>query len=195
MFPEQTHNDEDWLLVRKTLRGDTEAFREIIKRQEKLVAGIVFKMVKHPGDRQDLCQDIFLKAFERLHSFRFQSKFSTWLGAIAFNHCVNHLRQRKQQVDTPPTNDCIGEGKELQLSSSLKKPDEQLLDSEIRIVLQQCLETLSGVQQTIIHLFHMEGLSLQEISVLTSLPVNTVKSHLFRARTILKKRLNRYLKD
>ena len=88
-----TLTDKD--LVEKVLRGDTNAFSIIIKNTEALVAQIVFKMIGNEEDRKDLAQDIYLKAYKNLSSFRFGSKLSTWIGQIAYNACTDYLRKKK----------------------------------------------------------------------------------------------------
>ncbi len=82
-------------LVNAVIAKKEHAYRILISRYEKLVIHIVFKMIDHQHDREDLCQDIFLKVFNKISSFRFQSKLSTWIGNIAFNTCLNFLKRKK----------------------------------------------------------------------------------------------------
>src|SRR6185436_14894482 len=81
--------------VKAVLSGEGDAFKILIKQYERLVLQIVFRMVKREVDREDLCQDIFLKVYDKLQGFRFGSKLSTWIGSIAYNTCVNHLRKNR----------------------------------------------------------------------------------------------------
>ncbi len=85
----------DQTLVEKVLRGETSTFSIIIRNTERLVAQIVFKMIPNIEDRKDIAQDVYLKAFQKLNSFKFQSKLSTWVGQIAFNTCLNYLEKKK----------------------------------------------------------------------------------------------------
>jgi len=73
----------DEVLVKAVLAGREEAFKTMIRQYERLVLQIVFRMVRRKADREDLCQDIFLKVYDKLSSFRFGSKLSTWIGSIA----------------------------------------------------------------------------------------------------------------
>ncbi len=88
-------NLNDQTLVENILAGDTNAFKIIIKNTEGLVAQIIFRMISNAEDRKDIAQDIYLKAFQKLDSFRFQSKLSTWIGQITYNTCLNYLEKKK----------------------------------------------------------------------------------------------------
>ena len=89
------HGPQDRTLVNRVLHGDTRAFAEIVENTESLIAQIVFKMVSNPEDRKDIAQDIYLRAYEGLKDFRFNSKLSTWIGRIAYNTCINYLEKKK----------------------------------------------------------------------------------------------------
>ena len=196
-MPETPAESDDALLVAAVVKGDRGAFRRLIIKNEKLVISIVFKMIPQKEDSEDLCQDVFLKVYEKLPSFKFQSKLSTWIGTIAFNTCVNFLKKRKliflEDLRNPGQKDDAFENKtELNIIDPASKPDEQLLDKEKEEVMLKCIERLPVIQKLVLNLFHQNELSLQEISEMTSLPVNTVKSHLFRARKQLKELLGTY---
>ena len=187
--------EDDALLVAAVLRGDMEAFKKLITLYEKLVISIVFKMVHRVEDSEDLCQDIFLKVYEKLNSFHFQSKLSTWIGSIAFNTCVNFLQKKRLLLSGDFLSTAYGE-EELQIPVIVKDtandPGDKLEYKEREALLLQNVQQLSVIQQTVLQLFHYNELSLQEISAITGLPVSTVKSHLFRARKVLKDAMNTY---
>ena len=88
-------NTTDRHLVERVLGGDTNAFGIIIKNTENLVAKIVFDTINNDGDRKDIAQDIYLKAYQKLPAFKFQSKLSTWIAQISYNTCIDHLRKKK----------------------------------------------------------------------------------------------------
>ncbi len=81
-------------LVRRVLQGDLQAFREIISQYEKLVSLIVWRTTGSKADHEDLCQEIFIKVYEKLNSYRTESRLSTWVGKIAYHHCLNHVRKK-----------------------------------------------------------------------------------------------------
>ncbi|PJF32782.1 MAG: RNA polymerase subunit sigma-24, partial [Phototrophicales bacterium] len=78
-------------LIQKILDGDTEAFRELITANQRLVFHVVFRLVENPADREDLCQDIFVKVYQNLQRFKHNCKLSTWIATIAYNTAINSL--------------------------------------------------------------------------------------------------------
>jgi RNA polymerase sigma factor (sigma-70 family) len=196
------NNPTEQQLVTRVLNGDNNAFSVIIKNTESLVAQIVFKMIGHSGDRKDLAQDIYLKAFKNLPGFRFESKLSTWVATIAYNTCINHLEKEK----TIPRNDFRNNPDELAVNPHLPDrysgypyptdPENRLIRKELSKMLAGEIEMLSPVYKTLITLYHNEEMSYEEIGSITGLPSGTVKSYLFRARKSLKENiLNKYKRE
>ena len=192
-FPEG-HNSTDQYLVQQVLKGNQQAFGQIIRQTEGLIAQIVFKMVPASGDRQDLVQDIYLKAFKNLAGFKFNARLSTWLGKIAYNTCLHYL-EKKKLVFLPDGNEQKDEpaGKHLQDNHV----EKGLSAKELTAILGSAVRMLSPpIYQTLITLYHQEDLSYAEIAEITSLPEGTVKNYLFRARKALKEQLLlRYKKE
>ena len=87
--------DED--LIRRILRSPS-VYREFISRHQRIVAVMTSRMISNEEDRKDISQDVFMKAYHRLSSFRFQSKLSTWVGSIAYNTCISYLEKKKHIV-------------------------------------------------------------------------------------------------
>lgn len=150
------------------------AFRRLVQMTEGLVARIVGKLIRSREDRMDIAQDIYLKAFQNLRSFRFQSKLSTWIGQIAYNTCLNRLQKKQLTIDEPPE------------SPADDETDRPLILKELKGLLAAEVGRLPPIYQTLIALYHQEELSYQEIGAITGLPDGTVKSYLFRARKQLK---------
>ncbi|MES2276196.1 MAG: sigma-70 family RNA polymerase sigma factor [Bacteroidota bacterium] len=175
-------------LVTGVLNGDRYAFGLIIKKTEGLVAQMTFKMISSPGDRKDIAQDIYLKAFKNLSGFKFQSKLSTWIGQIAYNTCLHYLEKKKLLLM-----DNFGEDSGSPIghfNKDLKNDTEDLLfNKELATVLQTEIELLKPLYKTLISLYHQEDLSYAEIAEITSLPEGTVKNYIFRARKTLKENL------
>lgn len=176
------------ILIKRALKGDMSAYRILIVQNQKLVASLVYKMVQQKEDREDLCQEIFIKVYEKLGSFRFQSKLSTWIAHIAFNHCANFLKKRKLFL----LNDMYDESASEEFITYEKHPEQKMMNKELYAYLNKSMESLSLIQRTVTQLFHYNEFSLEEIAAVTELPVNTVKSHLFRARAILKTEMLKY---
>lgn len=181
---------EDAVLVNAVLKGNPGAFQQLIRRYEKLVITIVSKLIDGKENREDICQEVFLKVYDKLSSFRFGSKLSTWIGHIAFNQSVNFLKRKKplllEDMYKGPEADEEGIEPAIEIRDEASGPDEALLAKERAQLLSEGIEQLPPLQRTILLLFHQQELSLDDIAGITSLPVNTVKSHLFRGRKTLK---------
>ena len=182
----------DEVLVKAVLTGREDAFKTLIRQYERLVLQIVFRMVKRQADREDLCQDIFLKVYDKLSSFRFGSKLSTWIGSIAYNTCVNYLRKNRISLVGHEREDDETQDFAMNIFDRFEacnQPDELFITKESRSMLWKLVEELSPMQQTVIGLFHQQEMKMEEISELMNIPMGSVKSHLHRARQSLKTRI------
>ena len=178
----------DQRLVTAVLNGDRYAFGSIIKKTEGLVAQMTFKMISTPGDRKDIAQDVYLKAFKNLHGFKFQSKLSTWIGQIAYNTCLHYLEKKKLMLIDNFGED--GEIPENNLNKDVRNDtEEKLFSKELADMLHTEIEQLKPLYKTLISLYHQEELSYAEIAEITSLPEGTVKNYIFRARKTLKENI------
>ena len=197
----------DKLLVDKVLCGDTQAFGAIIKNTENLVAQIVFKMIPNAEDRKDIAQDVYLKAFNKLDGFKFQSKLSTWIGQIAYNTCLSWLEKKKlilpgdlheenhqeNALETLYHRSANTGGSE---GSTSFEAERQISQKELSAILRIEVNSLPPVYQTLITLYHQETMSYDEMAQITGLPEGTIKSYLFRARKLLKENLlSKYKKE
>jgi RNA polymerase sigma factor (sigma-70 family) len=190
---QKNENKEDQLLVEKVLRGDTGSFAVIIKKTERLVAQIIFKMISLPEDRKDLAQEVFLKVYKNLSGFHFQSRLTTWIAQITYNACINHLRKKKLVlVDDAKTMESENEGIEIlqnKLHAERNDSEALLFNKELAQILQAEIEKLPPLYRTLITLFHNEELSYIEIGEITGLSEGTLKSYLFRARKKLRENI------
>jgi RNA polymerase sigma factor (sigma-70 family) len=184
-------NLADQELIEQVLRGNTRAFGIIIKNTERLVAQIIFKMVKDAEDRKDIAQDVYLKVFKSLSSFKFQSKLSTWIAKIAYNTCLHHLEKRKMNFVILP--ECDDEGN-IGLIPSNDDTESAIFQEQLAATLKVEIDLLPPLYQTLITLYHNEDLSYSEIAQITELPEGTLKNYLFRARKVLRENLLRKLK-
>jgi len=178
----------DQQLVNIVLSGDTNAFGTIIKKTERLVTQIVFKMINNSEDRKDLAQDIYLKAFKNLSGFKFQAKLSTWIAKIAYNSSLNYLEKRKLSC-LPAIND-IDEDLDPGANKGVGWPDNEIdvfiFQQELSNILKAEIESLPPLYKTLITLYHNEELSYTEIIEITGLPEGTLKNYLSRARKTLR---------
>lgn len=172
---------DDKALVSRVLDGDMQAFRALIKKHERLVVHMVGRVVKQGEDREEVCQDVFMKVYEKLGEFNFQSQLSTWIATIAYRHAINHLRKRKIEISEFPDEEiAIVEASEV---------EEQDLEEH----LQKLIEMLPVQYKVVLTLYHLEQKNYAEIEEITGMPEGTVKNYLFRARQLLKEKAKKYL--
>jgi len=178
---------DDKALAGRILAGDKGAFRTLVERYQRLVSHIVFRMIPNDTDREDVCQEVFIKVYENLSGFRFESKISTWIARIAYNTSVSHLEKIKAHLydSICPDNEPFQE-----LSDNNILPDEYTQTRDLSLRLAREIDRLPVLYGTILSLYHLEGMSYNEIRQIMQLPEGTVKSYLFRARKLLKKRLS-----
>lgn len=176
-------------LVERILAGDKNAFRPLIDRYQRLVSHIVFRMIPSGPDREDLSQEVFVKVYQNLDRFRFDAKLSTWIARIAYNSCLNFLEKKK----LPLYDDLSGDENPYDpvAPEETSRPDRRLESTGTADLIRKEIDLLPPAYKTIITLFHLEQMSYNEIADIMDLPEGTVKSHLFRARRILKERLEK----
>jgi len=190
--------DQERALVEKILSGDFQAFQQFIEKYQRLVTHMVFRMILNEADREEICQDVFLKIYQNLSKFQFQSKLSTWIAKITNNTCINYLKKKKMllyddliQAENASGNSGSGDIQHTldSLKGDFSTPDEETISNETNEILYNELNRLPVPYRTIITLYHLDNLSYEEISEIMEIPMGTVKSYLFRARKLLKDKL------
>ena len=173
-------------VVREVLSGNRKAFVQLIQHYERLVLHIVTPLIGVNEDREDICQDVFIKVFEKLDTFKFNSKLGTWIGNIAYNRCINFLEKKRNillsNMLSPENEPSFLETVIIEFDN----PEEIIIRQEYITELNKSIDKLNEIQKAALLLFYQDELSLNEISEILEMPVNTVKSHLSRARNSLK---------
>lgn len=170
-------------LVGRTLDGSQAAFGTLVRRYERPIVGLILRMVRDRGVAEELAQDVFVKAYDRLETYDRRRKFSSWLFKVAHNATIDHLRRRS--LDTVPLE--TTETDDVQLVDVLSGPEsEQPEDRALRHEVGQALEAAIGelrpAYREVVLLRFGHGASYEEIAEVTGLPLGTVKTHLHRAR-------------
>ena len=185
MSIDEAHTETS-LLISRVQAGDRHAFHTFIKKYQRLVAAIVFRMVYNDADREELSQEIFLKIFAHINEFQGAAKMSSWIGRIASNTCINHLRKKR----LPLFDDISGPGRTLEnVAGSSPTPEYLNEQANGNLNLQREIDRLPAHYRLILTLFHFSEMNYDEIGRVLKMPAGTVKSHLFRARQKLKERL------
>ena len=174
-----TSIESDQDLIRKVLEGNQRAYEFLIARYQDAVAKFIWRLIPQPEDREEICQDVFVKVFLNLSKFRFDSKFSTWLYRIAWRTALTSLRRKQLPLDELGM-DIESDDRSLEAVSDDGRL-HRLVDAEIR--------KLKIDERSIITLFHLQDVTIEEISKIVGKPEGTVKSILHRVRQKLRVRL------
>jgi len=173
------NQDADVALVERYLAGDTTAFDEIMIRYERQIYRVCYRFVENRDDAMDLAQEVFIKAFEHLSTFRRESSLKTWLYRIAMNHCINHVKKHSQEF--VEVSEYTGK---IQASTQV-----QLEDREQREHFRRMVKRLPPKQKAILELRINEQLSYEEIAKMSGRSVSTIKASVFFALGKLRKLL------
>ncbi len=180
-------NEKD--TIERILAGDLNAFKILIRQHQTLVIGMVRRIIKDQNDVDDLCQEVFIKVFKNLNSFKYNSKLSTWIGQIAFTTALNHVKKFSGKKHLVVDLDAFENS--YQTSDD---PEGLLIQKNTAQFVQGEVAKLPIPYRTVLTLYHLQELSYSEVGEITGLPEGTVKSYLFRARKLLKDKLAKHLK-
>lgn len=174
----------DRALVDAVLANRAGAFEQLVRDYQGLCWHIIQRMVRHPEDTRELCQEAFLRVHRYLHQYRFDSPLKSWIGQVAYSVACRHLERKRIPLAEPAGDedglsllDNIGDGFDLVAVHA---------DAEAERELHAAIERLPPLQRTLLTLYHLEELPIGEIATITGLAEGTIKSHLFRSRNKLR---------
>jgi len=170
----------DGELIAAALAGHSEAFGVLVERYDRAVYNLCLRTLRDVEEAKDATQEAFFKAFRSLRTFRPGAKFSTWVFSIAYHACCDRLARRKRYSD--------GELPERADESPGPEAVAERLDESQR--LRAAIDALPEKYRIVITLYHLQGRQYDEIARVLDLPMGTVKTHLFRAKELLRKRLS-----
>jgi RNA polymerase sigma-70 factor, ECF subfamily len=164
-------------LIQQAVRGSQQAFRAIVEANQGLVYAVAFRFVNDEHEAEDITQEVFVRLWKSLHSYKPDVKLTTWLYKIVTNRCLDflksrHGRQRKNKVD-------IDKGNFVQDRST---PEREFQLQELKILIQKAAEELTPKQKAVFILRDLEGLTPEEVSEALGMSAGNVKSNLFHAR-------------
>jgi RNA polymerase sigma factor (sigma-70 family) len=175
-------------LVSHILGGNLHAFKLLIKQNERLVAHMVGKLIRNREEHEEICQDVFMKVYEKIGDFNFQSKLSTWIATIAYRLAINSMRRNRIQYSP------IAEEENFNTKFiSTDDPSGVVEEEDMDKYILQLVEALPSQYGVILTLYHMEHMNYAEIGEITGMPEGTVKNYLFRARVLLKEKIKNFM--
>lgn len=183
--PLNTVSDQD--VVVRAREGDEAAYRELVRRYERPVFSLIYRMVRDREIAEDLSQETFIKVLNAIASYRPEFKFSSWVFKIANNTAIDHLRRK--ELDTlslegsphAATPEAM-EATALQLGSERASPLDNVAARELGGEIEAAINRLRPEYRSCILLRHVEGRAYEEIAEILSLPLGTVKTYIHRAR-------------
>jgi RNA polymerase sigma-70 factor, ECF subfamily len=197
MIPRQTDPGVDeGRLIAEVRAGNREAFEHFVRKYQRKITRVAYRMLRDLGEADCAAQESFLKAYENLGDFRGGSTFETWLTRICINWCKDRLKRRRLVVyfhQAPRENEEDSGPRDVTPHPD-PSPERRAISREIRERLRQAIDHLSPRQRSIFLLKHFEELSIPEIAEITGLDTGTVKSHLFRAAQKIRARLAEFRK-
>ena len=176
-------------LIRQAKNGDLKAYEQIIGLYEKKVFSTIYYMVKNDNDVEDIAQEVFIKIYRNLNSFKEESSLYTWIYRITINVCIDELKKRKKVVYLDEKIETKDGEIEFQVSDTGKSLHELTEEKDLREILLKCVRKLSEDQRTMIILRDIKGFTYMEIAEMTKMNLGTVKSKINRARSALKQLL------
>jgi len=192
----ETGNSEKRLLA-MLKEGDQEAIREIMQKYHDKLFSVANRICNNPADAEEILQDVYMIALNKIDRFEERSTLSTWLYRITVNAALMKLRSQRTGKSTIPLDGhdaLLGENENvLRLDREARSPDENLLTRELYEKINDSVETLPEIYQSVFYLRDVQGYSIKETSKMLHTTPAAIKSRLHRSRFFLRERLGQYL--
>ena len=163
-------------IIKHILRGETHLYAHFVEKYSEAVFSLVAHMINCREDAEEITQDIFLKAFEKLSSFNVDSSFSTWLYRIAYNTTISALR-RRPCISVTIAEEILADTDDTLVDETLSNENEELLQR-----LDRAMALLMPEERALVRLYHLEEHSISETAQITGLKESSVKVKLHRTR-------------
>jgi RNA polymerase sigma-70 factor, ECF subfamily len=183
--------DHDYSLIARCLSGEDAAWEELVRLHTRQIYGLCFRFTGTAQEAQDLTQEVFMRVFRTLASFRAaEGSFGTWLARVTRNLLIDHYRRTRQDRATDPIEDQLPVLEEIGAAAS-KRPDQALAGREASEILQATLLKLSPDLREAVILRDLQEMEYREIAQTLEIPEGTVKSRINRGRSELARLLRR----
>jgi len=189
-LPEAT---DDRVYVQRALDGDDTAFAVLVRRYERGLYNLAYRMVRERELARDLTQDIFIRVHRSLGKYDPVYPFTSWIYRVGSNLCIDWIRKKKLRTVSLDAPVSTGEGESVQreVADPVQDPARDLEDADRRRILAEALARLPEPHRVVLLLRHQRDLSYDEIALALDVPLGTVKARIHRAREALRKILAR----
>ena len=177
---------DDTQLVKASQQGDQDAFALLVQRHQRRVFNMILRMLQDYEEASEITQEAFLAAWQGLPSFRGEACFATWLYRIAYNCSLRQLEQRKRERALQ----AAIQAEQILGEVSKEKRAEDILElRDLQTMVREQMEKLPAKYRIVLILRHFQEMTYEEMADILTMPIGTIKTHLFRARNLLKERL------
>ena len=186
-----SERDVDAELVARVQRGDKQAFDLLVLKYQRKIMRLLSRMIRDPGEIEDVAQEAFIKAYRALPQFRGESSFYTWLYRIAINTARNWLAQNNRRPSTPSAQE-NEDGETFDATDNLtdsSNPESEMASRQIADTVNKAINDLPEELRNAIVMREIDGMSYEDIAESMSCPIGTVRSRIFRAREAIATRL------
>lgn len=167
-------------LIKSTLEGDINSFAKLLSLYKKRIYALGMSFFKNENDTEDFVQEVFIKAYTKLDTFKGASLFSTWITRIAYNIACNSVNRLEEYIPI---------SEESLIKDPSDTPEEIQIKKITCEVIREAIKELPAEYAICLDMYFFYDVSHAEISRITGFPVNTIKSHIFRAKKLLKEKL------
>jgi RNA polymerase sigma-70 factor (ECF subfamily) len=192
-----SERDVDAELVARVQRGDKQAFDLLVLKHQRKIMRLLSRMIRDPGEIEDVAQEAFIKAYRALPQFRGDSAFYTWLYRIAINTARNWLAQNNRRPSTPSAQE-NEDGETFDATDNLtdsSNPESEMASRQIADTVNKAMNDLPEDLRNAIVMREIDGMSYEDIAESMNCPIGTVRSRIFRAREAIATRLRPLLGD
>jgi RNA polymerase sigma-70 factor, ECF subfamily len=185
VVPSVTEQD-DLLLIAASKEGDQDAFAQLVQRYQRRVFNLVYRMLQDYEEATEITQETFLAAWQGLPAFRGDARFPTWLYRIAYNCSLKQLELRKRDRALQVA---LEAEQVLEDADNETRADAEMDARDRQALIQEQLSHLPAKYRIVLVLRHLQDMTYEEMAEILTMPIGTIKTHLFRARNLLKERL------
>jgi RNA polymerase sigma-70 factor (ECF subfamily) len=179
---------DELALVASARSGDQDAFGVLVRLHQRQVFNLALRMLRNADEASEATQDVFLAAWQGLHQFRGNARFATWLYRITYNHCLRLLEQRRRDANAQAEL-AAESAREHSPAGALSAQHASDAERQMCEAVRGEIANLPAKYRVVLVLRHLQELSYEEMAEVMSMPIGTVKTQLFRARAMLKDRL------